>query len=231
MFCSSGRFSGQGRSSPETLLGFLVIPCPCTGNVVPSAAYVLRSLLPPALRRYALPEPPPLCALAMTVFSIIHLNGGSIAEGARACLAHFSELVVRVSGPVWSPGRRQFDGGSVAEGAAPPRLHGGPVRWQWHSWHPLWRQSVHWTTLRLSAWYDAQHCIPLCYPSPDSPVRCAAADLWKQLEDLGLEPAAQHAQFQASPQEQLDLLVKQRCALRTLACLGIGWLDSSWTCW
>jgi len=47
------------------------------------AGYILRSLLPGALRRRACPEPAPLCALAMVALAVIHLSGGAVGEGAR----------------------------------------------------------------------------------------------------------------------------------------------------
>lgn len=56
------------------------------GSLTPTSAYVLRSLLPTALRAIVCPQPEPLCALAMVVLSIIHLNGGAVSEGARCLL-------------------------------------------------------------------------------------------------------------------------------------------------
>jgi hypothetical protein len=47
------------------------------------AGYILRALLPGALRRRACPEPAPLCALAMVALAVIHLSGGAVGEGAR----------------------------------------------------------------------------------------------------------------------------------------------------
>ena len=56
------------------------------GSFNATPGYVLRSLLPPALRRAACPEPAPLSALAMVVLAVIHLDGGTVGEGA--CGAH-----------------------------------------------------------------------------------------------------------------------------------------------
>lgn len=60
-------------------------------------AYVLRSMLPAALRtRFVQTEPEPARAFAMVVLSIVNLAGGVISEGAppaASLIADFAHIL------------------------------------------------------------------------------------------------------------------------------------------